>query len=445
MYRLLIVDDEPVIANGLVQLLQDRQEFELDICKAYSADEALEIAQRTKLDILVSDIRMPKKNGLQLVDEIAYYWPSCRMIFLTGYSEFNYVYEAIRKNVDNYILKSEGVEPIFEAVRGAIVKLEEEHRNRLQQEKAQLHLRIVESLLKKELLESVLRGEELPALLREERYADLDFAIALDRPSFILVGHADQQEGITMKLLEAAGSIFGKLLPPSIGCEYTFYDGHLIVWFLQPNADLVDRLRDEADAAENGHRVVAYLRGVLERVQNECEEILDVSMSFGISGNMMNRWDQTREQVEMIRSLIRRRVQLGQRMVIVDYERTTDKSSIQIKLTGIQQDAFKKGLLDQIHRYIEEHLAGDLSLTAIAEEVHLNPSYLSRYYKQISGHNLIEYIKSFKLESAIAMMSDPHLKLNEIAFRVGFDSPSYFATFFKKMTGKSPQEYRNLQ
>ncbi|PUA36427.1 DNA-binding response regulator [Paenibacillus elgii] len=445
MYRLLIVDDEPVIANGLVQLLQDRQEFELDICKAYSADEALEIAQRTKLDILVSDIRMPKKNGLQLVDEIAYYWPSCRMIFLTGYSEFNYVYEAIRKNVDNYILKSEGVEPIFEAVRGAIVKLEEEHRNRLQQEKAQLHLRIVESLLKKELLESVLRGEELPALLREERYADLDFAIALDRPSFILVGHADQQEGITMKLLEAAGSIFGKLLPPSIGCEYTFYDGHLIVWFLQPNAELVDRLRDEADAAENGHRVVAYLRGVLERVQNECEEILDVSMSFGISGNMMNRWGQTREQVEMIRSLIRRRVQLGQRMVIVDYERTTDKSSIQIKLAGIQQDAFKKGLLDQIHRYIEEHLAGDLSLTAIAEEVHLNPSYLSRYYKQISGHNLIEYIQSFKLESAIAMMSDPHLKLNEIALRVGFDSPSYFATFFKKMTGKSPQEYRNLQ
>ncbi|MCM3272747.1 response regulator transcription factor [Paenibacillus elgii] len=445
MYRLLIVDDEPVIANGLVQLLQDRQEFELDICKAYSADEALEIAQRTKLDILVSDIRMPKKNGLQLVDEIAYYWPSCRMIFLTGYSEFNYVYEAIRKNVDSYILKSEGVEPIFEAVRKAIVKLEEEHRNRLQQEKAQLHLRIVESLLKKELLESVLRGEELPALLREERYADLDFAIALDRPSFILIGHADQQEGITMKLLEAAGSIFGKLLPPSIGCEYTFYDGHLIVWFLQPNAELVDRLRDEADAAENGHRVVAYLRGVLERVQNECEEILDVSMSFGISGNMMNRWGQTREQVEMIRSLIRRRVQLGQRMVIVDYERTTDKSSIQIKLAGIQQDAFKKGLLDQIHRYIEEHLAGDLSLTAIAEEVHLNPSYLSRYYKQISGHNLIEYIKSFKLESAIAMMSDPHLKLNEIALRVGFDSPSYFATFFKKMTGKSPQEYRNLQ
>lgn len=445
MYRLLIVDDEPVIANGLVQLLQDRQQFELDICKAYSADEALEIAQRTKLDILVSDIRMPKKNGLQLVDEIAYYWPSCRMIFLTGYSEFNYVYEAIRKNVDNYILKSEGVKPIFEAVRGAIVKLEEEHRNRLQQEKAQLHLRIVESLLKKELLESVLRGEELPALLREERYADLDFAIALDRPSFILIGHADQQEGITMKLLEAAGSILGKLLPPSIGCEYTFYDGHLIVWFLQPNAELVDRLRDEADGAENGHRVVAYLRGVLERVQNECEEILDVSMSFGISGNMMNRWGQTREQVEMIRSLIRRRVQLGQRMVIVDYERTTDKSSIQIKLAGIQQDAFKKGLLDQIHRYIEEHLAGDLSLTAIAEEVHLNPSYLSRYYKQISGHNLIEYIKSFKLESAIAMMSDPHLKLNEIALRVGFDSPSYFATFFKKMTGKSPQEYRNLQ
>lgn len=58
MYRLLIVDDEPVIVNGLVQLFQDNSEFELDIRKAYSSSEALEIAKKTKLDILVSDIRI---------------------------------------------------------------------------------------------------------------------------------------------------------------------------------------------------------------------------------------------------------------------------------------------------------------------------------------------------------------------------------------------------
>lgn len=61
MYRLLIVDDEPVIVNGLIQLFQENTEFELDVCKAYSAAQALSIAKKMKLDILVSDIRMPQK------------------------------------------------------------------------------------------------------------------------------------------------------------------------------------------------------------------------------------------------------------------------------------------------------------------------------------------------------------------------------------------------
>ena len=88
-------------------------------------------------------------------------------------------------------------------------------------------------------------------------------------------------------------------------------------------------------------------------------------------------------------------------------------------------------------------MAGDVSLTAIAEEVHLNPSYLSRYYKQVTGQNLLEYIQSTKLHVAIQLMEKTSLKLNEIAARVGFESPSYFTTFFKRKMGQSPQEYRN--
>ncbi|MGV2787817.1 response regulator, partial [Clostridium perfringens] len=147
-----IVDDEPVIVNGLVQLFQEQTQLELDVCKAYSAKEALEIARRVKLDILVSDIRMPQKNGLQLIDEITYYWPHCRIIFLTGYSEFDYVHEALRKNVDNYILKTEGIDPIFQAVQVASSKLDEENRRRIQAEKAKVHFQIAEPLLKRELI-----------------------------------------------------------------------------------------------------------------------------------------------------------------------------------------------------------------------------------------------------------------------------------------------------
>ncbi|MFX3632558.1 MAG: response regulator [Candidatus Pristimantibacillus sp.] len=444
MYRLLIVDDEPVIVNGLVQLFQENPDFELDICKAYSSSEALEIAKKTKLDILISDIRMPQKNGLQLVDEVVYYWPSCRVIFLTGYSEFDYVYEALRKNVENYILKTEGIDPIFQAVKEAIHKLEQENRLKLQQEKVQKHFQIAEPYLKKELMEAMLSGEALTSLLTHPLYAEVDFGIAVDRPAFFVMGRVDRLEVHQLKVLQSVQRIFDNHLPVSIVSEKAVFDGSVLVWLLQPDEDLLARFRDDHPETEmNWHGIASYMKGILELIQNECEEVLDTSVSFGISGNVMGKWDIIHLQVEAVRALIERRVVLGQKMVIVDFEKSTGYESA-LNISGdMKQDECKKLLIEQIHQFVHEHLSSDVSLTAIADEMHFNPSYLSRYYKQITGHNLLEYIQSTKLNVTIDLMMTTNLKLNEIAIRAGFDSPSYFTTFFKKMTGLSPQEYRN--
>lgn len=445
MYRLLIVDDEPVIVNGLVQLFQENTEFELDICKAYSAKEALEIAQKMKLDILVSDIRMPHKNGLQLVDEITYYWPLCRVIFLTGYSEFDYVHEALRKNVDNYILKTEGIDPIFQAVKEASCKLDEENRRKIQQEKAKLHFQIAEPLLKNELMERVLKGEPVGSLLSESRYEEVEFRIDTDQPAFFLVGRIDRlgdmKSGMMLQSIQAT---FHNYLPSSFVCEQVVYEGEVLIWLLQPDEELLSRFRGTEPGAElHWNGITVYMKGILELVQNECEELLNTSVSFGISRNLATHWDTIQHQCETLLSMLRSRSSLGQNMVIVDIEKANMHEEALYENGRMQQDDMKSFVIDQIQRYILEHLSGDVSLTAIADEVHFNPSYLSRYYKQMTGHNLLEYIQSKKLEGALHLMQHTNLKLNEIAVRVGFDSHSYFTTFFKKKMGISPQEYRN--
>ncbi|MCY9656501.1 helix-turn-helix domain-containing protein [Paenibacillus chondroitinus] len=436
MYRLLIVDDEPAIVNGLALLFQEKADFELEVCKAYSAREALEIARKTKLDVVVSDIRMPQKSGLQLMDDIVYYWPSCRIILLTGYSEFDYVYEAIRKNVENYILKTEGIDPIFEAVKRAIDKLEQENRHHMLEEKALMHAQFAEPLLKKEMLEALLLGEPVTLLLANARYAEVEFRIQIEQPAFFIAGQInrleEQSPAHKSKLLQAVQQTFDTHLPVSIQGEQTIYDANTLVWLLQPHHELIARFTVE-DHEVDWQGIVGYMKSILEAVQNDCEENLDVSVSFAVSGNLVDEWDDLHEQVEAARTNILKRFQLGQEMVVLDLGMKAEMMSSQMLL------------IEQIHHYIQNQLSGDLSLTAIAAEVHFNPSYLSRYYKQITGRNLMEYIQSIKLESAIAMMANPQMKLNEIASKLGFDSPSYFTTFFKKMTGTSPQEFRNLQ
>lgn len=446
MYRLLIVDDEPVIVNGLVQLFQENPDFDLDLCKAYSAVEALEIAKRTKLDILISDIRMPQKNGLQFIDELVYYWPSCRVIFLTGYSDFQYAYEAIQRNVDHYILKTEGIEPVFDAVKSAMNRLEEDNRSRLQQEKAERHIQLAQPLLKKEMLEAMLQGEALPSLISQHRFQDVELSLSLDRPSFLLVGQIDRQDEHKGKLLKSLQRVLSNHMPISVANENIIYEGQALIYLLQSDEFLLGRIRGEqADSESSESGFVSYMKGILELVQNECERLLGFQASFGISGNVTEKWDTAHLHVEAMRNMIQQRVAFGQTMVVIDYEKWREKDTTLHNEADTIQDSFKKMLIEQIHQYVHEHLSGDLSLTAIADEMHFNPSYLSRYYKQITGRNLLEYIQSVKLQTAIDLMNHTNMKLVDIAAKSGFDSPSYFTTFFKKMTGVSPQHFRKSQ
>ncbi|MED5020854.1 response regulator [Paenibacillus chibensis] len=446
MYRLLIVDDEPVIVNGLVQLFQENTELALDVCKAYSAKEALETAKRMKLDILVSDIRMPHKSGLQLVDEITYYWPQCRVIFLTGYSEFEYVHEALRKSADNYILKTEGIEPIFEAVKKAADKLDEENRRRIREEKAKLHFQIAESVLRNELMQRLLGGEPIQGVLSDARYEELSFGIDAERPAFFVAAKIDRMEETSAKgTPEAIQRIFNNDLPPTFASEHAVMEDGMQLWLLQPGAELLERFQDGEGGTQrlHWHVITVYMKGILELVQNECEQLLGASVSFGISGNLAGRWETAGSQYGSLQRMLQGRAAMGHDMVIVDIEKASIHEEALYEPGRMKQEDLKQLVIDQIHGYIETHLSGDVSLTAIAEEVHFNPSYLSRYYKQMTGQNLQDYIQNKKLEGAVQLMRHTSLKLNEIAARVGFDSHSYFTTFFKKKMGMAPQDYRN--
>ncbi|UUZ80342.1 response regulator [Paenibacillus sp. P26] len=123
MIRLLIVDDEEIITEGLFEVLKQLN-LGLDLYKAYSGEEALDLMNRTRVDIVLSDIRMPGMDGLELMNNIRSRWPHCKIVFLTGYNDFDYVYQAIQTPGVSYLLKSEGYDKIIKTVTGAITELE---------------------------------------------------------------------------------------------------------------------------------------------------------------------------------------------------------------------------------------------------------------------------------------------------------------------------------
>ena len=99
-------------------------------------------------------------------------------------------------------------------------------------------------------------------------------------------------------------------------------------------------------------------------------------------------------------------------------------------------------VIDRVQNYVLQHLEDDLSLSKLAESVYLNPSYLSRLFRQNTGIKLSEYIENIRIARAKALLETGNIKVYDVARAVGYDAAGSFIRFFRKSTGYSPQEYR---
>lgn len=118
MIKLMIADDEAGIRKGLRHYV-DWSTWDIQlVAEAKNGDEAFSLAIQTQPDILLSDIRMPGRDGIQLARDLREILPSLRVILLTGYSDTQYLQSALKIGVKDYLLKPAGVENIVESVLG---------------------------------------------------------------------------------------------------------------------------------------------------------------------------------------------------------------------------------------------------------------------------------------------------------------------------------------
>lgn len=102
--KLLICDDEKLIRQGLAALDWEERGIEV-VGTAKNGEEGFELFKELTPDIVISDIRMPKKDGIWLSEQICSLSSDTRMVFLTGYNEFEYAQSAVNNGVCRYLLK----------------------------------------------------------------------------------------------------------------------------------------------------------------------------------------------------------------------------------------------------------------------------------------------------------------------------------------------------
>jgi DNA-binding NarL/FixJ family response regulator len=117
--KVLLVDDHTLVRRGLTQVLKMCVEG-AEVTEAGSADEAVEILKVTPHDVALVDIRMPGRDGVELLKEIRREWPSVPVIMLTSYDNGDYVRTALTEGAAGYLLKDASPEDLAQAILVAL-------------------------------------------------------------------------------------------------------------------------------------------------------------------------------------------------------------------------------------------------------------------------------------------------------------------------------------
>ncbi|HZG75483.1 MAG TPA: AraC family transcriptional regulator, partial [Paenibacillus sp.] len=92
--------------------------------------------------------------------------------------------------------------------------------------------------------------------------------------------------------------------------------------------------------------------------------------------------------------------------------------------------------------YVNNHLSEEIYLDALAEKLNLSSGYLSSYFKEKTGTNIVEYVNETRIRKATELLVETRMKVQDVAEAVGYRNITSFNRMFKKYTGLKPSEYR---
>lgn len=116
MIRVMLVDDHTVLRDGIRSILELEPDVQV-VGEAVSGDEVLEKVEQCVPDVILMDINLPKKSGIEVTSLVKKQYPDCRILVLTMFDHDEYLMSALRAGADGYLLKDATSDQVVEAIR----------------------------------------------------------------------------------------------------------------------------------------------------------------------------------------------------------------------------------------------------------------------------------------------------------------------------------------
>ncbi len=496
MYRIFLADDEFKVINGMLRSI-DWEKLDSEVVGyAQDGEEALEKINRLLPDIVLTDIRMPKKSGLEVMEQMETEHP-CAFIIFSGYTEFEYAKKALQMKAVDYLIKPVNLCEIEESILKA--------QKQIEQLKAAQN---PDSIRRREWLEAILDGkrpeecffQETPYFCVSVLHYERELASEIGEKIMSVLSGQDRrgQEAVVLKnrkelvILTAADSeraAQGKQRALAeqlkiLAAEYP----QKLYWAQSPavygSRQIENAYAEAADQVEMHEFFCGQQaeRGIRERNFQQKDVVLSVTREMmctdssqeaeGVILDFFRGAAESGYTPNQIRGLclelyysLKYHYQKAYPEILPAEQEWENSDYFQHSSDLLNLETMKNRILSfyelvnrqlQMHRsyyqqrmvhrcktYVEEHLGEPITLATVAESVNMNPAYLSHVFKQTTGSNLFDYITERRIAQAKHLLKTTYLKIFEIAKTVGYPDQRYFCQVFKKKAGMTAVEYRN--
>lgn len=519
MYKFIVVDDEPLIRKGILKKINNLEMTLQFAGEAENGEDALELIDQEKPHIVLTDMRMPLMDGKMLLRKLQQDYPQIKTIVISGYSDFEYLQEAISAQAIDYILKPFNREEIQKALKRATDAIEKELSTRKKIELIESENELVSYNTDLKYLSELITTQQTnydfcylkskkTNFIKSCAYNELISVYAPQRTSEDLFLHLLEYP----KLPENFLFIPGPANQPICFLLCTFKDVELVHISSAINDELI-RLSAylQTIALNNFYISTSSINSDLSIIHNnylqtvstfEKRDLHSDEKIFYYDKNIIKPtdldWDSIDKLIffietgnigrvkELLEDFFTKLIQLTPLNIISvryncqlifnrvteivqdyydlfnnysfsnKYERMMsstfdleilkkDFEKLLINITFLlkEKNIYPNGeMISNIKKYIQKNYRQEITLEKISELFFINPSYCSYLFKEKAGENFTDYINAVRIDKAKDLLINTDYKVYKIAKMLGYSNDKYFFRIFKKVTGHTPEVFR---
>lgn len=496
--KILIVDDEVLICEWLEYCIVSAGEYELVGC-AHNGRDALAIFEKEQPDLVLTDIKMPVMDGIELLGAIKKQSPETAVVLLTAFSDFDLAREALQLGATDYILKSEISKDSFqETLRSLRRKMPLTKKEKSGQPDWQKNTKVKEILLSMRTLaadelstlrtlglrwqeaglfaiaiwkQSLLEGFRFPEAEHIRHVVELEYSERIyvivanvegslsEMKMVQLVNEYARQASQNNEAMVGVGRIgsmkdvYKLLRQAAQSLTMGFYIGEKRRYRWHAEYDRsVQEYEQMRFALDNYHRKTLGLKGNkrLEEIESALnyaeeakvypvEEVEKYCVSVVEDIYMDNAGSETGLTKQILHGA---KAELRKAQTFADMRDALERFAGEyLDQEGVDFANLSPAVARAVS-LIQKNYSDALTLEQVAEEANLNPEYLSRLFKEEVGKTYSAFLVQTRMAQAERLLTHTDEKVQRIGEEVGYPNVSYFSTLFKKNFGQNPYEYR---